>query len=303
MKQKSNVLFGIVKGAIISIGALLPGISGGALCVIMGIYKPLMQLLGEFPALVKQAIGWLMAKLKKTAVPDDGGKLAGYIRFFWPVGVGMVIGMLGIAKLLGVLLDKYETEGLFLFVGLILGTLPGLLKEARQQGVSKNSWIAMFGLMALMLAWMIPMTMGGQAQIVPNFFWWCVCGVLWGMGIIIPGMSPSNIFLFLGLAEPMYAAIGRLDMSVIIPMGLFLVLGIVALSKSINFCLNKHYSVFMHAIVGVVLASTVIIIPPVKMALDPTYTFSMGAGNWVVYILCLAAGALSAWGLERWKQD
>jgi len=198
------------------------------------------------------------------------------------VGVGMVVGILGIAKLLGVLLDKYETEGLFLFVGLILGTLPGLLKEARQKGVGKGSWIAMFGMMALMLAWMIPMTMGGQAAIVPNFFWWCVCGVLWGMGIIIPGMSPSNIFLFLGLAEPMYAAIGRLDMSVIIPMGVFLVLGIVALSKSINFCLNKHYSVFMHAIVGVVLASTVIIIPPVKMALDPSYTFAMGAGNWVV---------------------
>ena len=303
MKQKSNVLSGIVKGAIVAIGAILPGISGGALCVIMGIYKPLMQLLGELPVLLKQLFGWISAKLKKTAVPDDGGKLAGYIRFFWPVGVGMVVGLLGTATLVGMLLEKFETEGLFLFVGLILGTLPGLLKEARQKGVGKNSWIAMFGMTALMLAWMIPMTMGGQAAIVPNFFWWCVCGVLWGMGIIIPGMSPSNIFLFLGLAEPMYSAIGRLDLSVLLPMGLFLILGIVALSKSINFCLDKHYSVFMHAIVGVVLASTIVIIPPVKMLLAPDYTFAMGAGNWVVYLLCLAAGALSAWGLEKWKQD
>ena len=47
MKNKTNVLFGILKGAIISIGALLPGISGGALMVILGIYKPVMELLGQ----------------------------------------------------------------------------------------------------------------------------------------------------------------------------------------------------------------------------------------------------------------
>ncbi len=294
MKKNNNVIAQMIKGAVISIGALLPGISGGALCVIMGIYKPIMEALGDLPQLVKQAFGWLKAKIKKTDVPDDGGKLAGYIRFFWPVAVGMVVGMLVIAKLLGVLLEKFETEALFVFVGLIIGTLPALLKEARQQGVSKMSWVSMFGVMALMLAWMIPMTMGGGANIVPNFFWWCICGVLWGMGIIVPGMSPSNIFLFLGLQGPMYEGIGNLDMSIILPMGVCLVLAIVLLSKTINYCLKNHYSVFMHGIVGVVLASTVVIIPPVKMLLDPSYTFAMGAGNWIVYAVCFAAGCVIA---------
>ncbi len=293
-KTKDNVIMRMIKGAVISIGALLPGISGGALCVIMGIYKPMMELLGELPAVVKQAFGWLKAKLTKKPVPDDGGKLAGYVRFFWPVGVGMVVGMLVIAKLLGVLLDKFETEGLFLFVGLIVGTLPALLKEARQQGASRMSWVSMFGVMALMLAWMIPLTMGGGANIAPNFFWWCICGILWGMGIIIPGMSPSNIFLFLGLQAPMYEGIGSLDMSIILPMGVCLVLAIVLLSKGINFCLKNHYSVFMHGIVGVVLASTVVIIPPVKMLLDPTYTFATGAVNWVIYAACFAVGCVIA---------
>jgi len=298
--MKQNILVRMLKGAIISIGALLPGISGGALCVIMGIYKPMMELLNELPSIVVDMVTGIWNKIaKKISSKDHFAGFKKYFSFFWPIAVGVVVGALGISKLLGAFMEKNETAALFLFIGLIFGTMPGLLKEARQEGVSRKSWIVLIAATAVMLAWMIPMSMAGQAQVTPNFMWWCICGVLWGLGIIVPGMSPSNIFFFLGIATPMYAAIGALDMGVLIPMMLCLLLTIVLLSRFIGICLKKWYSVFMHAVVGIVIASTIVILPPVKLLIQPGYTFATGAMDIVIYVVCFALGTLSAWGLGK----
>ena len=112
-------------------------------------------------------------------------------------------------------------------------------------------------------------------------------------------MSPSNIMLFLGLAKPMYAAIGSLNMSVILPMGICLVLTILALAKGVEFCLRRQYSVFMHAVIGIVLASTIVIIPPIKALIEPGYVFTTGPMDIVIYVLCFAAGTLCAWLLSK----
>ena len=130
---RQSPLLGILKGAVIAIGALLPGISGGALCVIMGIYKPMMALLADPIHQFKKQIG-----------------------FFWPIAIGMLVGTLGISKLLGDFLERSETAAIFLFIGLIVGTLPSLLREARQQGVARGSTAALVIALLVMLAWMIP---------------------------------------------------------------------------------------------------------------------------------------------------
>lgn len=301
--MKQNILVRMLKGAIISIGALLPGISGGALCVILGIYKPMMQFLNDLPSIVVNTCKGVLSKLfPKLKMEDPYAGLKKNFSFFWPIVIGVVIGALGISKLLGAFLEKNETAALFLFIGLIVGTLPSLLKEARQEGVNRNSWIAMGAALVLMLAWMIPMSMAGQANVQPSFLWWCVCGVLWGLGIIVPGMSPSNIFFFLGIATPMYAAIGDLDMGVLVPMLGCLALTVVLLSRAVDVCLKKGYSIFMHAVVGVVLASTIVILPPVKLLIEPGYTFATGAADLLIYALCLLLGAGSAWALGRIEQ-
>lgn len=296
----ANILLGALMGAIISIGGLLPGISGGALCVILGVYQPMMQLFGDILPLCGNFFGWLTGKIaRKANAPKLDARFGQYIKFFWPIGVGVLVGALGIAKLLGVFLEKNETAALFLFIGLIVGTLPSLLREAREQGAGASSYAALVLALVLMLAWMIPMSMAGQAQVAPSLGWWCICGVLWGLGIIVPGMSPSNIFFFLGLATPMYAAIGGLNLAVLLPMVACLAATIIVLSKGVQLCLKRWYAPFMHAVVGVVLASTVVILPPVKVLIQPGYTYATGAADWAVYAVCFALGLLSAWGLGK----
>ena len=100
-------ILGILKGALISIGALLPGISGGALCVILGIYKRIMALLCH-----------PIQEIKKQW------------KFFIFIGIGFVIGILLGAKVIDKFLEANEAAALFLFIGLIVGSMPGLFKEA-----------------------------------------------------------------------------------------------------------------------------------------------------------------------------
>ncbi|MDD3336417.1 MAG: DUF368 domain-containing protein [Eubacteriales bacterium] len=273
-QKKESPLWGALKGAIIAMGAMLPGISGGALCVILGIYKPMMLLLSNPLKQIKKQF-W----------------------FFLPIGIGFLVGALLIAKVLGSFLEAAETAAIFLFIGLILGTIPHLLKEAQAQGVAKGSYAGMIIACLVMLAWMIPMSLAGQSQITPTLGWWCLCGVLWGLGIIVPGMSPSNIFFFLGLATPMYAAIGNLDMSVVLPMGLCLLVSVIALSNGVQYCLKRWYSIFMHGVIGVVLASTLMILPPVKALLTPGYSYATGLTDWLIYLGCLIVGGVCAWAI------
>ena len=112
-----RILFRVIQGAFIGLGAVLPGISGGVLCVVFGIYKPIMELLSH------------PIQKFKTHVPK-----------LLPVIIGIGIGFLGIANLLSFFLEKYPAPSVCLFVGLIVGMMPSLFREAGEQGRSKGSY-------------------------------------------------------------------------------------------------------------------------------------------------------------------
>ena len=114
-----RVVMRLLQGALIGLGAVLPGISGGVLCVIFGIYKPIMELLSN------------PIRNFKTHVP----KLI-------PVFIGGIIGFLGVANILAYFLNKYPDPSVCLFIGLIGGMLPSLFREAGEQGRTKGSWIS-----------------------------------------------------------------------------------------------------------------------------------------------------------------
>ena len=149
-------VFRVVQGALIGLGAVLPGISGGVLSVIFGIYKPIMELLSNPIANFK------------THVP----KLI-------PVVIGGAVGFLGVANVLAFFLEKYPDPSVCLFVGLIVGMLPSLFREASEQGRSKGSWISLIVCMIVIFAILIGLQMT-SVEITPNFFWYLFCGFLSG---------------------------------------------------------------------------------------------------------------------------
>lgn len=231
----------VLQGAIIGAGAILPGVSGGVLCVVFGIYQPMMALLAHPLRAFKKYVGLLL-----------------------PVLIGWVIGFLLLARLVDLLFKAGSNLAEWLFIGLIAGMLPSLFREAGKEGRPKSAWVSLIISTAAILALLLILQGRSQIRLEPNIWWYFVCGLLWGISLVVPGLSSSSLLIFLGLYQPMNAGIKDLSLEVLIPM----MLGVLAITltsaRGINYIFKKHYAVAYHMVIGFVIASTIVIILPMK---------------------------------------
>jgi len=268
--MNQRFLFRILQGALIGLGAVLPGISGGVLAVIFGVYRPIMEVLSDPLHAVKK-----------------------HIKLLIPIGIGVVVGFLGIAKLLGFLLNRYPDPSVCLFIGLIGGMLPSLYREAGEQGRNKNSFIALGVAFAVILTLLVTLKVI-QLSIVPNFVWYLFCGFCLALSVIAPGMSFSTLLMPLGLYTPFIDGIGNIDFGVLIPGGIGALLTVILFSRAVSSMMKHHYSVMFHAILGVVVAATLVIIPFASFA-------SVGAA--IVNIVCMVVGVVCALALDKFNSS
>lgn len=263
-----QIAFRIVQGALIGLGAVLPGISGGVLSVIFGIYKPIMELLSN------------PFKHFKSHVPP-----------LIPVAVGGLIGFLGVANILAFFLEKYPDPSVCLFIGLIGGMLPSLFREAGEQGRSKGSYVSMVVCMCVIFALLIGLKMF-SLEVTPSFGWYLFCGFCLALSVIAPGMSFSTLLMPLGLYTPFIDGIGHFNLGVLIPGGIGAVVTVICLAKAINALFDNFYSIAFHGIIGIVIAATVMIIP---------VSGFMAPGQCVVNVICLAVGIVAALALDKFN--
>ena len=265
-------LIRIFQGILIGIGAVLPGISGGVLCVMFGIYQPVMELLSAPRHALKVHAGLLV-----------------------PVCIGGVAGFFGVSKLLGFFLSKYETQSVCLFVGLIIGMLPSLYQEAVGAGkkVMTGEWFsfgaAFFGLL-LLLVWLRT----ANAVITPNWFWNLFCGACAALSVIVPGLSFSTLLMPLGLYLPFIDGIGNFDGSILIPAGLGAAATVFGLSRIITELIKRHESLFRYGILGIVLAATLMTVP--YEVFSESMSVALGNGGFLV------AGIFGGLVLEKMNQ-
>ena len=276
-----QLLLRIIQGALIGAGAVLPGVSGGVLAVLFGIYKPIMRLLAH-----------PFQELKNS------------IRLLWPILLGFVIGYIGIAKVLSEVLTRYETQALALFVGMTIGIMPSLFREAGEKGRNAKSWISLCvvflcALTLLTLARILKVT------IMPNFLWNMFGGFCLVLSVIVPGMSSSVLMLPLTATnaagdtftfyEHITGAIGNLDFAVLLPVGVGAVLTLVLLTKAVDWLLNNHYSVTFHGIIGVVIAATIFTIP--------VAAFTASVSSCLIHLLFVVLGCIATLLLDKMNQS
>lgn len=232
-----NFLVKMVKGALIGSGFIVPGISGGALAMVFGVYERLIRFLGN---------------------PKENFKEN--IRYFIPLALGGILGLVFFAGIVSYILTSLGDIVKWFFVGAIAGTLPSLWKEAGKKGRGRTDYILLA--LGLVLGLII---LGQGAGVVqggfqPSFLTWFICGVLIALGILIPGLSSSNFIVYMGLYKQMSDGFAAFDLGVIIPIGLGGLTAVVLLVKLINKIYENYYSLFFHLIIGIVLASTLMIV-------------------------------------------
>lgn len=284
-------LFRLLQGALIGAGAILPGISGGVLCAVFGIYQPMMALLAH-----------PFRTFKK------------YFRLLFPVLIGWGLGFFLFAKLLNVLFNNasYEYPATWLFIGLITGMMPQLFREAGKQGRTIKSWIAFAISTTVILTLLVLLQYGASISVsadiwdISSIWWFLLCGLLWGISLVIPGLSSSSLLLYLGLYKTMTRGISEFSMIVILPMIIGIMLVTFLSARAINYMFDKHYSSSYHAVIGFVLASTIAIMLPAPgnteagmETIGIAYTGDIAIATILIWAACFAAGFAAAWLMDK----
>ncbi len=173
----------MVKGVIIGIGFILPGLSGGVLAVIFGLYDKILKFL---------------ANIKEDFIKN--------VLFFIPVGIGMAIGIFLFSVVVEKAFGKYAAIFICLFVGFVIGTFPSLYRTAGKQG-RKTKDILIMLISALVLFGLMMLGEKQLMDVAPGILSWLGSGALISLGLIVPGMSPSNFLIYFGLYDKMASGI------------------------------------------------------------------------------------------------
>jgi len=255
-------------GALIGAGAILPGVSGGLLAVVFGIYRPLMEMLTQ----------------PKTA-----------IRKYWsripPIILGWCAGFLGFAVGISAAFSVSDAVTTWLFIGLIAGTMPSLFREAGKEGRAVSAWVSIAVCALSVFVGLYYISYVLNVTVTPNFWWYNFCGALWGASVVIPGLTSSSIMMALGLYQPMLDGLAQLDLLVLSSCLPGMGLAVLLLARLVTWFFRTHYAVAFHGILGIVLASTLVIVP-----------MEYGSGEIFGSVLCCIGGFLLAFLMNRMDQ-
>ncbi|BAK99988.1 hypothetical protein OBV_27900 [Oscillibacter valericigenes Sjm18-20] len=262
MRCLRDFLCGILIGA----GAILPGVSGGVLAMAFDLYRPFMELLTH----------------PKKALPK-------YWRIIPALGLGGAVGFLSFARGILAALNVSASVTTWAFIGLIVGTVPSLYREAGKEGRSQASWVSLFLCAGAIFAGLFYASRVLSVHLEPNFWSFTLSGALFGLGIVVPGLATSSVLMALDLYEPIMQGLSGLKLSVLFSTFPGMVLTVLLLARLVNWVFQKHYSIAFHGILGVVIASTLVIVP----------TEYSGWEEVALSAVCAVAGFLVAFFISR----
>jgi len=231
-------------GIIIGIGFIIPGVSGGVLATILGIYDNVIYRLNH-----------LFNDLKNN------------ILYLTPLIIGIIISILFFSRLILYLLNNKLIFISYVFIGLILGCIPYLLKEIKIK-TAKNLAIIPFFLALLfgIILFLIEIN-SLEANANPNFITMLIAGILYAIGKIVPGISGAALLMLLGIYEYFLSMIANPlaltlnTISIFIPFIISFLFSSIIILKLIDYLLCHCFRVTYSAIIGFVLSSILFIYP------------------------------------------
>ena len=260
-------LLRLLKGMLIGTGAILPGVSGGALAAVFGLYEPLIS---------------FISNITRTFMKG--------FKYFLPVGIGGLLGVFVLSYPLDFGLQYYPVHVLWAFIGAIIGTLPTLYREAGKNGRRPYHTVLAVVTAVVMFLFLFWANKNLDLQVDQNVITWLISGAIFASGFIVPGLSPSNFLIYLNLYQPLTEAIRLLDFSILIPVTFGAVICVFLFAKAIRFLLNIAYATVFHFVFGVVVASTAIIAPSAELYADLT------ALDYALVVILFVGGlALGIW--------
>lgn len=274
-----------ISGVLVGVANIIPGVSGGTIIVILGMFDKLMQSISDVFKLK-------ISKKKRIEA----------IKFLFTFIIGCGCGLVVFAKVLEFLFAHFEMQTLYWFIGLILLSLP-MLKKEELKNDSINLLFFLFGLLIIfVIAWLSPektesvvplQTLLNQKFTLGFIISLIIVGFIAGATMIFPGVSGSMVLLVIGwyhMFKGYVANVTTFKLKILIPLALIAIgvlLGIVVSAKLTNYLLKHHKRNTMSLIFGLIVMSAIVIIPVGNYTLSNTISsiimFIFGAGIIIMF--------------------
>lgn len=254
-KDKLNAIF---KGALIGGTMLVPGVSGGSMAMILGIYNRLISAVSSFFKNIK-------------------GNLIFLLLFVLGAGAGMLI----FAKPLLTLIENHTKPMMYFFIGAVAGGIPMICRHAKVEEFTRKKqndsehislepgvifkiviYVAI-GLIAVMALAMIPedFFFGDGTYGKTNLMLQLIAGAVAAIALVLPGISVSYMLLLMGIYDKTMQAISEFDIAFLMPMAIGLLVGIILITKLLEKIMDRYPQPTYLIILGFILGSVVQVFP------------------------------------------
>lgn len=225
-----------IKGILIGIGKIIPGVSGSMIAISLGLYDKIINSLSN-----------IFRNFKEN------------ISFLFKIGLGIAVAIVFISKVIVFALNNYYFSTMLLFIGLIIGGLPSIIKTAKQEINIKNAIILVIPFILFLIFDILTNNVNINVKLTNLSAIWL--GIIEAISMIIPGLSGTAIMIMLGVYEEILMMFSQFQY--IYKLILFIIgimIGIFSLCKIINYILNRYNISCYYAIIGFVTSSIIIML-------------------------------------------
>ena len=270
-------LIDVLKGVVIGVANIIPGVSGGTMAVTMGIYDKMIG-----------AINKIFKKFVES------------IKILIPIGLGMVLGIVLLSFIIEKMLADYPLQTNCVFIGLILGGFPIIVNRIKGKKITPVCIVAFIVFFALIIVMQL---IGGEENVatikmsVIEVIKLFAVGIVASATMIIPGVSGSMMLMILGYYAPILESIndfircltkfdiaGMFDAAkILFPFGIGVLVGIVLIAKLVEYLFNHFEKETFYGILGLLAASPIAIL--MNTGID-----NVGVVTVIASLVCLVAG-------------
>jgi putative membrane protein len=279
VKKRSFVEYGVIalKGFCMGAADVVPGVSGGTMALILGIYEELIAAIRSFDTVfLKRMFGFNIKEALRGV--------------FWPFLGALLLGIFSavfsLAKILGWLLENQPVYIWSFFFGLVLASVFTVARQLDRWRVVTAGWMILGTLGAYWLVGMVPLS-------TPETAWFLLLsGAVAICAMILPGISGSFILVLMGKYEYVLRAVNHRDFLTLAVVALGAAVGLISFVRLLSWLLKKHRDVTMAALTGLMLGA-LRKVWPWKKTLE-----GMATGDGSPFVVAHANALPSQWTME-----
>ena len=256
----------VAKGVIVGGTMLVPGVSGGSMAIILGIYDDLIYSVSSF------------MKHKRAS-----------LMFLILFSLGGALGMFLFSRPILYMIETFPKPTLYFFMGAVLGSVPMIFRKSELKGFSiRGLCYVVAGVVIVMGVSFVP-AVGSDSALeadITGMAFLALAGFIAAIALVLPGISVSYLLLILGLYDETMTAISQMYMPFLLPLGIGLVLGIILTTKILEKAMTEYPQPTYLMILGFVLGSLGEVFPGVPAGAEMIVCIiTLAAGIGIIYFI------------------